>query len=81
MIRQLKEKSPFIEKNIFRSVENVNLDTIIAYKDGGIKHHFLDGYKAKGQRIESESDGKASEGQGVQCGSDGKAQLGQEDKI
>lgn len=81
LIRQLKEKSPFIEKNIFRSVENVNLDTIIAYKDGGIKHHFLDGYKAKGQRIESESDGKASEGQGVQCGSDGKAQLGQEDKI
>ncbi|MBD5455127.1 MAG: tRNA 2-thiocytidine biosynthesis protein TtcA [Lachnospiraceae bacterium] len=44
MIRQLREKSPHIEKNIFRSVENVNLSTVIAYKKNGIKHHFLEEY-------------------------------------
>lgn len=44
LIRELKEKSPYIEKNIFRSVENVNLKTIIAYKDDSGKHNFLDKY-------------------------------------
>ena len=33
LIKQLKEVNPFIESNIFRSVENVNLKTIIAYKE------------------------------------------------
>lgn len=47
LIRELKEKSPFIEKNIFRSVENVNLDTVIAYKKDGQKHLFLDSYERK----------------------------------
>lgn len=45
LIRELRKKSPYIEKNIFRSVENVNLNTIIAYKDKGVKHHFLDTYE------------------------------------
>lgn len=44
LIRALREKSPHIEKNIFRSVENVNLSTVIAYKQNGVKHHFLDDY-------------------------------------
>ncbi len=44
LIRELRKKSPYIEKNIFRSVENVNLNTVIAYKQDGVKHHFLDGY-------------------------------------
>lgn len=44
LIRDLREKSPYIEKNIFRSVENVNLSTVIAYKKDGVKHHFLDTY-------------------------------------
>lgn len=44
LIRELSQRSPVIEKNIFRSVENVNLNTIIAYKQNGIKHHFLDNY-------------------------------------
>lgn len=44
LIRELRKKSPFIEKNIFKSVENVNLSTIIAYKKNGRKHHFLDDY-------------------------------------
>ncbi len=46
LIKELHEKSPYIEMNIFRSVENVNLNTVIAYKDGaGEKHHFLDAYE------------------------------------
>ncbi len=44
LIRQLKEGNPYIESNIFKSVENVNLNTIIAYKENGNVHHFLDGY-------------------------------------
>ena len=40
----MSKKSPYIEKNIFRSVENVNLKTIIAYKDTDGEHHFLDNY-------------------------------------
>ena len=44
LIRQLKQINPFVENNIFKSVENVNLSTVIAYKKDGIKHHFLDNY-------------------------------------
>lgn len=45
LIRDLTKVSPYIEKNIFRSVENVNLDTVIAYKQHGEKHSFLDTYE------------------------------------
>lgn len=44
LIRELAARNPYIEKNIFRSVENVNLDTVIAYKNKGVKHSFLEGY-------------------------------------
>lgn len=44
LIRQLKEVNPYIESNIFRSVENVNLNTVIAYKENGQMHHFLEKY-------------------------------------
>ena len=44
LIRILKAKNPFVESNIFKSVENVNLDTVVAYKQGGVRHHFLDTY-------------------------------------
>ena len=47
LIRELKKKNPFVEANIFKSVENVNLDTIVAYKKNGERHHFLDEYKEK----------------------------------
>lgn len=36
--------NPYVEANIFKSVENVNLSTIIAYKQDGVKHHFLEQY-------------------------------------
>jgi tRNA(Ile)-lysidine synthase TilS/MesJ/rhodanese-related sulfurtransferase len=44
LIRTLRKSNPYIEKNIFRSVENVNLNTVIAYKKDGIRHNFLDDY-------------------------------------
>lgn len=44
LIAKMKETNPFVEGNIFKSVENVNLSTIIAYKKNGVKHHFVDSY-------------------------------------
>ncbi len=44
LIQSLKKINPYIESNIFRSVENINLNTIIAYKEKGVKHSFLDNY-------------------------------------
>ncbi len=44
LIAELKQRNPQIEANIFRSVENVNLNTIISYKKNGEITHFLDGY-------------------------------------
>ena len=45
MIADMKKTNPFVESNIFKSVENVNLSTIVSYKENGIKHHFLDDYE------------------------------------
>ena len=44
LIAELKKTNPFIESNIFSSVENVNLDTVIEYKKNGVRHNFLDEY-------------------------------------
>ena len=44
LIANLKKVNPFVEANIFKSVENVNLATVVAYKKDGIKHSFLDHY-------------------------------------
>ncbi len=44
MIADLKKINPQIESNIFHSVENVNLETIISYKKGDTVHNFLDDY-------------------------------------
>ena len=44
LIKDLKKVNPFVEGNIFKSVENVNLKTIVAYKDDEGKHLFLEHY-------------------------------------
>jgi tRNA(Ile)-lysidine synthase TilS/MesJ len=44
LIAELKKSNPFVEGNIFKSVENVSLKTIICYKDDDGKHSFLDDY-------------------------------------
>ena len=44
LIAQFRQTSPVIETNIFRSVENVNLRTIVSYTKDGEQHSFLDDY-------------------------------------
>ena len=52
LISELKKANPFVEGNIFKSVENVNLDTVVAYKKQGVRHHFLDEYDEKNGVVE-----------------------------
>ena len=44
LIAELKKENPYIEANIFNSMENVDLDAVIGYKKDGIKHSFLEDY-------------------------------------
>ena len=44
LLKGLREKCPAVDMNIFRSVENVNLRTIISYRKDGEYTHFLDDY-------------------------------------
>ena len=44
LLRQLRQNDPAVDMNIFRSVENVNLQTLISYHKGEERHHFLDDY-------------------------------------
>lgn len=44
LIKNLKEVNSNIDINIFRSVHNVNLDTVIGYREKMIRHSFLDEY-------------------------------------
>lgn len=50
LLKMLRERSPAIDMNIFRSVENVNLQTIISYHIGDEYHHFLDDFD-KGRSV------------------------------
>lgn len=47
LIRSLLSYNPQVEKNIFKSAENVTLDMILGYKKGGVRHCFLDDYDPK----------------------------------
>ena len=47
LIAEIKKTNPEVENHIFKSVENVNLSTVIAYKDKQGVHHFLDSYDKK----------------------------------
>ena len=44
LIKTLKQVNPYVEGNIFKSVENVSLEAIVAYKIDGVKHSFLETY-------------------------------------
>ena len=44
LIRSLRKISPFIDANIMKSVENVNLDACLGYVQKGVRHHFMDEY-------------------------------------
>ncbi|HHU74458.1 MAG TPA: tRNA 2-thiocytidine biosynthesis protein TtcA [Clostridiales bacterium] len=49
LIKKFRQINPNIEMNIFRSVHDVNLTTIIGYHDKNMKYNFLDDYDTKGR--------------------------------
>jgi len=44
LLQTLRAQNPLIEKNIFKSMINVNMDAVIGYKANGVRHAFLDDY-------------------------------------
>ena len=46
LLRELRKTNPNIEKNIFRSIHSVSLDTFPAYKTEGELHSFLERFRA-----------------------------------
>ena len=56
LLKELRMVNPAVDMNIFRSVENVNLKTLISYHIGDDYHHFLDDYdegiNIKGKKTE-----------------------------
>ena len=45
LIKEMKKVNPQVDINIFRSVERVNLNTIIGYYDEDEEHNFLENFK------------------------------------
>ncbi len=45
-IATLKAENPNVENNIFQSIHNVQLDTLVEYKQKGKKHSFLENFTA-----------------------------------
>lgn len=46
LVEHFRQVNPYIEYNIFKSVENVNLNTVISYKKDGKRTHFLEEYES-----------------------------------
>lgn len=44
LVKEFRKTSPIIDMNIFRSIHNVNLDTVIGYEKHHESHSFLDEY-------------------------------------
>lgn len=44
LIHDLLDYNPVVEKNIFKSAENVNLDKLLGYKKDGVIHSYIDEY-------------------------------------
>jgi len=47
LIKDLKKKNPNIDYNIYKALDNVNLDCVVGYKKDKEKHSFLDEYEGK----------------------------------
>ena len=45
LIRTLRKTNPYVEANLFKSAENVNLDRVIAWKKDLAAHSFLEEYR------------------------------------
>lgn len=50
LIKKFRAESEYIDKSIFHSMSNVNLDSIIGWKKDGKKYSFLDEYDLKGKK-------------------------------
>ena len=44
LLKELRETDKTIDMNIFNSSKNVNIDTVIEYKQGGKRNFFIDKY-------------------------------------
>lgn len=53
LVKKFRQTNPNIDMNIFRSIHNVNLETIIGYRNGEKTHSFLDDYAG----ADAENDG------------------------
>ena len=47
LVKQLRKINPNVDKNIFTSLDNVNLNCVLGYKKDGDYHSFLDEYDSK----------------------------------
>ena len=45
LIKELKKRNPDVEKSIFKSLNNVQLDTLVEYKTGKERHSFLEKFE------------------------------------
>lgn len=45
LIKELKKKNPYIDDNIFKSLDNINLDCVLGYRKDNKKYNFLDDFK------------------------------------
>ena len=44
LVREFEKKNPHVAANIFKSSENVNIETVLGIKKDGKKVSFLDNY-------------------------------------
>lgn len=56
LIKKLKKDNPFLEQNIFNSVHNVNLRTVIGYTQNGVEHSFLERFDDEAAAIARRQD-------------------------
>lgn len=56
LIKRFRQTNPHIEMNIFRSVHNVNLDTLIGYHNTKMQYNFLDDYDSRGRVLPQEEE-------------------------
>lgn len=45
LIKEIKKVNPNVEHNIFKALDNVNLNCILSYNENGIHHSFLENYE------------------------------------
>ncbi len=54
LIAELLKENPNVENNIFQSIHNVQLDTLIEYKSEGVRHDFLERFNHSHEGGEAE---------------------------